>query len=176
MEKEFEKETVYELLKDIRDTLYEINDFLKYKFSSTVDDLVYYRVASTYDEPVPAKAKDYKLLDFKVPQYVQALVLYAVGSDQHDNSYYRWVVDDIDMPISGKVAVGSPEKPFYFKEPVIVRRYVALYVTNNNDVPYPNTGPDPLDPVPYEAVIIGRWLGWGRSSETTRGETSLQQR
>lgn len=153
-------EEIYDLTKDIRNILLHIRDLLKFSMPMRVDDLVYRRVSSTYDEPVPANTKDYKLMEWQIPSRVGYFYLYAVGTDQHDNSYYKWIVDGRELPISGPVAVGSVDSPFYFPSPIRVSRYISLYVTNNNDVPYPNTGPDPLDPVPYECVIIGRWFDW----------------
>lgn len=154
------KEPLYEVLHDIRILMIHIRDLLKFNMPMRVTDFVYRRVASTYDEPVPANTKDYKLFEWKIPSRVGYFYLFAVGTDQHDNSYYRWVVDGEELPINGPVAVGTVDDPFYFPSPIRVYNRITLYVSNFNDKEYPNTGSDPLDPVPYECVIIGRWFSW----------------
>jgi len=125
-----------------------------------VGDFVYERVASTISNPVPAGAKNYKLLDWKEPSNKNRIFLWCgVGTDQHDNSYYRWEVDNVTFnAISGEAQVGTILEPFIFPRPIRVLNNIRLYIDNNNTKPYPNAGSDPSDPIPYEAVIVGYFI------------------
>lgn len=125
--------------------------------SVTGSDLVYERSSSSLANPVLGGATDHALLSWvKSPSRGDALLL-AVGTDQHDNSSYKWVVDGVELPINGSARVGSITEPFYFPTPIRVKSSVILYVTNNNSVAYPNSGLDPANQVPYECVMIARW-------------------
>jgi len=155
--------TVRDILLDIRDYLFTIATVLQTQGISLggiePSDFVYERVASTMDNPVPAHAKKYKLLDWKQPQTKnRTFLLCAIGTDQHDNSFYHFYIDGRYMEtISGPAAIGSIMQPFKFPQPIKVRKSIELYVDNNNDVPYPNPGDKPSDLIPYEVVIIGVW-------------------
>jgi hypothetical protein len=120
-------------------------------------DFIYERKSSTLANPVPASASRYLLLSWSKPLTRGDALLTAVGTDQHDNSAYTWVVDGITLPISGVARVGSVHSPFVFPDPIRVKTNVILYVTNNNLVAYPNNGLDPSDQIPYEGVMIARW-------------------
>lgn len=120
-------------------------------------ELIYERVASTLADPIIAGAQNKKLIMWKKPATRGDALLVAVGTDQHDNSSYRWVVDGVALPISGASRVGSVTDPFYFPVPLRIRFSVFLYITNNNLVAYPNNGLDPANQIPYEGVMIARW-------------------
>ncbi len=120
-------------------------------------DFVYERRSSTLANPVPANTTNYLLLTYAKPLTRGDLLLTAVGTDQHDNSIYTWVVDGVTLPISGAARAGSIFQPFVLPDPVRVKTNVILYVTNNNGVAYPNNGLDPADQMPYECVMIARW-------------------
>lgn len=121
-------------------------------------DFVYERRASTLEDPVPAGAKKYPLIEWTDPEKLgKPFYLVALGSDQHDNSYYHWIVDDRELPISGEARAGGIYDPLVLPRPIIVRRHIKLLIDNNNSVPYPNDGTEPSDPIPYEGVFIGFW-------------------
>lgn len=122
-------------------------------------DYVYVRKASSLTEPVPAGVIDYPLIEWDNPNYPsRRLVLKAVGTDQHDNANYKWIVDGYELPVSGPAAVGSVLNPMVFDTPIIVSRSIKLLITNTNGVDYPNTvGSLLLDRVPFEGVFIGHW-------------------
>lgn len=120
-------------------------------------DLIYERVASSFADPVNPGVQDKVLMAWvKSPTRGDALIL-AIGTDQHDNSYYKWVVDGVVLPISGSARAGSISEPFILPTPIRVKRSVILYITNSNGVAYPNNGLDPANIQPYECVMIGRW-------------------
>lgn len=163
-EEEEKKPTIRDILLDIRDSLSIIAS--SYREGAAVveegvepSDFVYERVASTFDNPVPAKAKKYRLLNWRQPETKRrTFLLYALGTDQHDNSYYYFYFDGRYMEqISGPAAIGTILQPFKFPKPIKIKRSIELYIDNNNDVPYPNPGDKPSDIVPYEAVIVGVW-------------------
>ena len=155
--------TIRDILIDIRDYLYTIATVLQTEGVAPVGieptDFVYERVASTMDNPVPAHAKKHKLLDWRQPETKnRTFYLCALGTDQHDNSFYYFYIDGTYMEqISGPAAIGSVMQPFKFPQPIKVRKSIELYIDNNNDVPYPNPGDKPSDIVPYEVVVIGVW-------------------
>jgi len=121
-------------------------------------DLVYERVASTLAAPVPAGASDYVLINWTVPNTRKGILLTSVGTDQHDNTRYTWVVDGVILPISGSARAGSILQPYVFGSPIRVVSSIVLRITNNNAVAYPNPGNHPSDSVPYEGVFSGWWL------------------
>lgn len=118
---------------------------------------VYERRSSTISSPVPASTSGYILLEWVKPNEWHHFLLYAIGSDQHAESYYSWVVDGVELPISGPARIGTPESPYFFFEPIRVSGTVKLYVSNNGARDYPNSGDLPDDEYPYECVIIGRY-------------------
>ena len=120
-------------------------------------DFIYERKSSTLANPVPANTTNHPLLTWTKSLTSGDALLTAVGTDQHDNSIYTWVVDGVTLPISGAARVGSVHDPFIFPDPVRVKASVILYVTNNNAVAYPNNGLNPSDQMPYEGVMIARW-------------------
>lgn len=120
-------------------------------------DFIYERKSSTLVNPVPANTTNFLLLSWTKSLTRGDALLTAVGTDQHDNSIYTWVVDGVTLPISGAARVGSVHDPFIFPDPVRVKASVILYVTNNNAVAYPNNGLNPSDQMPYEGVMIARW-------------------
>ena len=120
-------------------------------------NLVYERRSSTIADPIPSGASGYILLRWEVPQSRDHLLLYGIGTDQHLNSMYTWVVDGVILPISGEARVGTPEQPFIFPEPIYVSGNVILYINNGNVVGYPNVGTKPDDEYPYECLIVGRY-------------------
>jgi len=120
---------------------------------------VYERRSSTLTNPVPASATNYELLRWSVPSDRNHFLFYGLGTDQHLNSEYRWVVDGVELPINGSARVGTPEKPYVFPEPMYVSGTIVLYITNDNAVGYPNTDntpPYPDDEYSYECMIYGR--------------------
>jgi len=156
------EETIRDIFLDIRAILREILDELSFgtKVGMDINDLVYERNASTLTNPVPAGAKKYELLAWNAPETTRRVfLLYGIGSDQHDNSYYYWIFDDTDIPqISGAARVGSIFEPLIFPQPIKIRKNIKLQVDNNNNVPYPNdSGSHPSDIVPYEGMFFGRW-------------------
>jgi hypothetical protein len=120
-------------------------------------DLIYERVASSLASPVNAGEQNRLLVSWIKPQTRGDAMLLGVGTDQHDNSLYSWVVDGVVLPISGAVRVGTVTEPFYFPLPIRVKVSVQLYVTNNNGVAYPNGGLDPANQIPYEGVMLAKW-------------------
>jgi hypothetical protein len=121
-------------------------------------NLVYERRASSLTSPVPANTVGYKLIDWTNPFYPSRdLILEGVGTDQHDNSNYTWIMDGTTVPISGVGRVGSITNPFMFKSEIRVSNSIVLLIDNNNGVGYPNAGINPIDATPYEGVFIGRW-------------------
>ena len=155
--------TIRDILLDIRDYLFTIATVLQTEGITLggiePSDFVYERVASTMDNPVPAHTKKYKLLDWKQPQTKnRTFLLCALGTDQHDNSFYHFYIDGRYMEqISGPASIGSIMQPFKFPIPIKVRKSIELYIDNDNDVPYPNPGDKPSDLVPYEVLIVGIW-------------------
>ena len=77
-------------------------------------NFVYERRSSTISEPVPALTSGYRLLYFQKPSHRERFLLYGVGTDQHTESDYTWVVDDVTLPISGAARVGTPGKAICF--------------------------------------------------------------
>ena len=153
------EDTLKQILVDIRDILQEILYSIK-PVGRNIEDLVYERVASTLTDPVPANAKDYPLIEWYEPRNRgQIFLLYGLGTDQHDNSYYKWIFDNVVVyQLSGPARVGSIFEPFIFPKPIKVINSICLYIDNNNDVAYPNdSGLHPSDIIPYEAVFFGYW-------------------
>jgi hypothetical protein len=120
-------------------------------------DFIYERKASTMAFPVPPNTTNYILISWAKPLTRGDALITAIGTDQHDNSSYTWVVDGVTLPVSGTARAGSIFEPFVFPNPVRVKSSVVLYVTNNNAVAYPNNGLNPSDQIPYEGVMIARW-------------------
>jgi len=134
------------------------NTFAK-KIGMVASDLIYYRQASTLANPVPALTSNFILIDFREPSnHENGMLLYAIGTDQHDSSTYEWIVDGITLPVSGTAKPGGIYDPLIFPEPIRCMQYVQLLVTNNNADGYPNSNGAPGDQIPYEGVIIGRWV------------------
>jgi hypothetical protein len=121
------------------------------------DDLFYWRQASTLANPVPALTSNFVLISYDLPTDRELLV-YAIGSDQHDSSVYEWVVDGVTLPVSGTAKPGGIYDPLIFPEPIRATYNVTLLVTNNGASAYPNSSGAPGDQIPYEGVIIGRWV------------------
>ncbi len=121
---------------------------------------VYERQASGTSSvaPIAAHSAGTQLINW-VNQYYpnRVLILEMLGSDQHDNSVYTWIIDDVTLELSGPARAGSIEKPFVFSVPITVRRTVQLLIDNDNGVAYPNAGPNPSDATPYEGLFIGHW-------------------
>jgi len=121
------------------------------------ENFIYVRNASTLANPVIAGAQNYVIISWvKDPSQGNALIE-SMGTDQHDNSLYTWVIDGTTMPFSGAARVGSIAEPYVFKDPIICQQLVLLYITNNNAIAYPNNGADPADLIPYEGIFTGRW-------------------
>jgi len=123
---------------------------------------MYERSASTLTEPVPAGARDHTVLYWENPYNMQKnLIVYAVGSDQHEDSYYHWYIDDQEVAsLSGPARVGSIELPFIFPKPVRVRKSIRLAVDNFNSKSYPSSDAMvPADLIPYEGIVYGLWEG-----------------
>jgi hypothetical protein len=121
------------------------------------ENFIYVRNASTLAIPIVAGAQNYTLISWvKDPSQGNALIE-AIGTDQHDNSIYTWVIDGTTMPFSGSARVGSIQQPYEFLDPIICQQSVLLYITNNNSIAYPNNGVDPADAIPYEGLFTGRW-------------------
>lgn len=139
-------------------------DFSRQASGETVlspTDIVYIREASSLSSPVSAGAIDYVLIDWVNPNYPsRSLHITELGTDQHDNSVYKWMIDGYNLPLSGRAAAGTIMKPFVFKDPIVVLESIQLLITNNNGVDYPNSsGSGLLDKIPYEGVVVGNW-GW----------------
>lgn len=120
-------------------------------------DFIYERKSSSLASPITAASSNNLLMAWIKPPTRGDALLIAVGTDQHDNSVYTWVVDGTTLPISGAARVGSIHDPFVFPDPIRVQTSVILYITNNNTVAYPNNGLDPSDQIPYEGVMVARW-------------------
>jgi hypothetical protein len=120
-------------------------------------NFVYERRSSTLVDPIPSGASGYVLLRWSVPSSRNHLLLYGIGTDQHLDSTYTWVVDGVVLPISGEARVGTPEEPYMFPEPLYVSGTIILYISNDSGVGYPNTGTAPDDEYPYECLIVGRY-------------------
>jgi len=120
-------------------------------------NFVYERRSSTISDPVPSGASGYVLLRWDVPESRDHLLLYGIGSDQHLNSTYTWVIDGVTLPVSGEARVGTPEQPYMFPEPIFVSGNITLYINNDNAVGYPNVGGNPDDEYSYECLIVGRY-------------------
>jgi len=120
-------------------------------------NFVYERRSSTLSDPIIAGMSGYQLLRWSVPPERDHLLLYGIGTDQHLNSRYTWVVDGVELPINGIARVGTPENPYFFPEPLYVSGTIVLYITNDNAVGYPNSGTLPDDEYPYECLIVGRF-------------------
>lgn len=118
---------------------------------------VYERRSSSIASPVPATTSNYELLRWVVPTGRDHFLLYGLGTDQHLDSDYKWIVDGVELPINGAARVGTPEEPYVFPEPIYVSGSVILYITNDNAVAYPNAGVLPDDEYPYECMIYGRF-------------------
>lgn len=122
-------------------------------------NFVYERRASTIAEPVGSGVSRYMLLHWQKPRDRGVFLLYGVGSDQHLDSIYTWVVDNVELPISGAARVGTPEKPYIFPEPLLVSGTIIMYVTNNTGGAYPRVDPtDPDAEYPYECLMVGRYV------------------
>jgi len=119
--------------------------------------LIYERRSSTMAKPVPALTSNYELLKWSVPDNMDHFLLYGIGTDQHQNSTYKWVVDDVELPINGTSRVGTLLNPYVFPIPIFVSGTISLYVTNDNTDPYPNIHGRVDDAFPYECVIYGRY-------------------
>ena len=121
-------------------------------------NFVYERRASSLAVPVPANTIGYKLFDWTNPYYpTKQLILEAIGTDQHDNSKYTWIIDGVVLETSGSARVGTVTLPYAFKSEIRVSNSMVLQIDNNNGVGYPNAGINPIDATPYEGVFIGRW-------------------
>ena len=116
-------------------------------------NFIYVRNASTLAIPVVAGAQNYVLISWVKPPTQGNALIESIGTDQHDNSIYTWVIDGNTMPFSGAARVGSIQNPYVFQDPVICQNSVFLYITNNNLIAYPNNGVDPADAIPYRGVI-----------------------
>lgn len=121
-------------------------------------NFVYERRASTISSPVPNNTSGYLLLRWTKPSNRDHFLLYGIGTDQHLNSYYEWIIDGVVLPISGEARVGAPENPYVFPEPIYVSGTIVLKVSNNNAVAYPRVDPsDPDAEYSYECIIVGRY-------------------
>jgi hypothetical protein len=121
-------------------------------------NFVYERRSSTITDPIPALTTNYTLLYWMKPTNRDRFLLYGIGSDQHQNSEYTWVIDGVTLPISGVARVGTPEKPYVFPEPIVVSSSIIMYVSNNGVVGYPRVdASDPDAEYPYECLIYGRY-------------------
>jgi len=120
-------------------------------------NFVYERRSSTLAEPIAATTSGNVLLRWTVPSNRDHLLLYGIGTDQHLNSTYTWIVDGVELPISGVARVGTPEQPYMFPEPIYVSGTIILYIRNDNLIAYPNAGNLPDDEYPYECLIVGRY-------------------
>ena len=121
-------------------------------------NFIYVRNASTLAIPVVAGDSELRShLVGKTSAIQGNALIESIGTDQHDNSIYTWVIDGNTMPFSGAARVGSIQNPYVFQDPVICQNSVFLYITNNNLIAYPNNGVDPADAIPYEGLFTGRW-------------------
>lgn len=122
-------------------------------------DLLYERRSSTLSSAVLANTSGYVLLEYFVPNNKNVIV-YAVGSDQHQSSNYTWVFDGIILPISGPARPGSIEYPYKFPEPILISSSIYVFIQNANPVAYPSLAPGAPaateDQFPYECVVEGR--------------------
>lgn len=89
----------------------------------------------------------------------QYLVVYAIGTDTHADSFYRWVVDNQDYDsISRRTPVGSIINPYYFPGGgEKAYENVQLWITNESASGIPNTGSGTSDEEPYQGVVHGRF-------------------
>lgn len=120
--------------------------------------LFYERVASTLDNPVPANAVGYSLFRFE-KRDPRPLKITSLGTSQHDNAVYYWLVDGYVLSaISGPAAIGTILHPYVFPKPIRVYVSIELRVDNLNLKPYPNDELTSLtDRLPFECVVNGIW-------------------
>jgi hypothetical protein len=120
--------------------------------------LFYERVASTLENPVPADTEGYTLFRFEKID-PRPLRITSLGTSQHDNSVYHWIVDGTELKaISGPAAIGSIVSPYVFPKPIRVYVSIELRIDNLNLKPYPNDMATSLvDRLPYECVLNGIW-------------------
>ena len=120
--------------------------------------LFYERRASTLIDPVPADTEGYSLLYYNKTD-PRPLKIVSLGTNQHDNSVYHWIVDGEEVEaISGPAAIGSITQPYVFPKPIRVYVSIELRVDNLNLKAYPNdSATSMVDRVPYECVVNGIW-------------------
>jgi len=120
--------------------------------------LFYERVASTLDEPVPADTRSYRLFRFEKDD-PRPLRITSIGTSQHDNAAYHWIIDGTELKaVSGPAAIGSILNPYKFPKPIRVYVSIELRVDNLNLKPYPNDDATSLvDRMPFECVVNGIW-------------------
>lgn len=89
----------------------------------------------------------------------QYLVIYAVGTDTHESSFYRWVIDNQDYDsISRKASIGSILNPYYFPGGgEKAYQNVELWITNESASDIPNTLGGTSDAEPYQGIVHGRF-------------------
>ena len=89
----------------------------------------------------------------------QYLVVYAFGTDTHESSFYRWVVDNQDYDsVSRRTPIGSILNPYYFPGGgEKAYENVELWITNESASDIPNTSGGTSDAEPYQGIVHGRF-------------------
>lgn len=124
----------------------------------SASSLFYERVASTLIKPVPANTKGYTLFRYEKTD-PRPLRITSLGTSQHDNAVYHWIIDGVELKaISGPAAVGTILKPYVFPRPIRVYVSIELRVDNLNLKAYPNDAATSMvDRIPFECVVNGIW-------------------
>jgi hypothetical protein len=124
----------------------------------SASSLFYERVASTLAKPVPANTEGYTLFRFEKTD-PRPLRITSLGTSQHDNVVYHWIIDGSEFKaISGPAAVGTILKPYVFPRPIRVYVSIELRVDNLNLKAYPNDAATSMvDRIPFECVVNGIW-------------------
>ena len=124
----------------------------------SVASLFYERVASTLINPVPADTLGYSLFRYEKTD-PRPLRITSLGTSQHDNAVYHWIIDGSEFKaISGPAAVGTILKPYVFPRPIRVYVSIELRVDNLNLKAYPNDAATSMvDRIPFECVVNGIW-------------------
>jgi len=124
----------------------------------SIDSLFYERRASSLVAPVPASTEGHQLFYFEKTD-LRPLRITSLGTNQHDNSVYHWIIDGTEVgSISGPAAIGTILNPYVFPRAIRVYVSIELRIDNYNLKAYPNDSATTMtDRVPYECVVNGIW-------------------
>ena len=119
--------------------------------------LFYERRASTLINPVPANTVGHQLFYFE-KKTERPLKITSLGTNQHDNSVYHWIIDGTEIEAISGPAIGTVLEPYVFPKPIRVYVSIELRIDNYNLKAYPNESADTMvDRIPYECVVNGIW-------------------